>query len=378
MAAWRPAEVFPPGEFVREELEARNWTQADLAEILDRPPRVVSEIISAKRGISPDTAKGLAAAFGTSPELWLNLESAYQLWRNRGGEDEAVSRRAKIYGFAPIKDMVRRGWIEASTDVEILERRVLEFFEANNLDEAPKCVPHTARKSTSYGSITPAQCAWLLRAKRIAAAVQARPFSEAGLEPAIQALRHLLRDPQGVGQAPRILAEAGIRLVVIEPLPGTRIDGACLWDNDSPVIAMSLRFDRIDNFWFTLMHELAHVDARAEAIDIDLQRIDEGSERPETERAADAFASERLVPGHELDRFIAEVSPLYSTRKVEAFSEAVQIHPGIVVGQLQHRREIGWSSMRRALVPVRAWITDEAITDGWESTPRPRREARPA
>src|SRR5262245_28749675 len=71
-----PAEVFPPGEFIKEELEAREWTQADLAEILGRPPRLVSEIINGKRAISPETAKGLGEAFGTGAQFWMNLEGA--------------------------------------------------------------------------------------------------------------------------------------------------------------------------------------------------------------------------------------------------------------------------------------------------------------
>ncbi len=78
-----PAEVFRPGEFLREELEERGWTQAEFASILNRSPRLVNEIISGKRGITPETAKALGAALGTSPEYWLNLETAYRRWRAR-------------------------------------------------------------------------------------------------------------------------------------------------------------------------------------------------------------------------------------------------------------------------------------------------------
>jgi HTH-type transcriptional regulator/antitoxin HigA len=74
-----PAEVFPPGDFIREELVARRWTQKDLASVIDRPTQVVNEIINGRKSITAATAKQLAAAFGTSAELWLNLESAYQL-----------------------------------------------------------------------------------------------------------------------------------------------------------------------------------------------------------------------------------------------------------------------------------------------------------
>jgi HTH-type transcriptional regulator / antitoxin HigA len=70
-----------PGEFLREELKARGWTQADLADILRRPVSLVNKIITGKRGISAKTAWGLAAAFGTTPELWMKLETAYRLSR---------------------------------------------------------------------------------------------------------------------------------------------------------------------------------------------------------------------------------------------------------------------------------------------------------
>src|SRR5262245_14926950 len=93
----RPAEVFPPGEHLKEELEARGWTQADLADILGRPPRLISEIVTGKRSITPETAQGLGEALGTGPEYWMNLESLHQLAQSRVPSG-AVSQRAKIFG----------------------------------------------------------------------------------------------------------------------------------------------------------------------------------------------------------------------------------------------------------------------------------------
>lgn len=74
----RPAEVFPPGEFIKEELEARGWTPSDLAGLLGCSVRLVDEIIAGKRGITSETAQGLARAFGTSAQLFLNMESNYR------------------------------------------------------------------------------------------------------------------------------------------------------------------------------------------------------------------------------------------------------------------------------------------------------------
>lgn len=91
---FKPAEAFAPGEFVREELEARGWTQSDLARVLGRPLQTVNLIINGKKAITAETAKALGLAFGTRPELWLNLESAYQLAR-APDPDPAIVRRAK-------------------------------------------------------------------------------------------------------------------------------------------------------------------------------------------------------------------------------------------------------------------------------------------
>ena len=102
-----PAEVFPPGEVIREELEARGWSQAELADIMGRPPRVVSEIIAGKRAITPETAKGLGAAFGTGATIWINLEGSYQLSKTIH-DDQSVERRAKLYGKIPVNDLEAR------------------------------------------------------------------------------------------------------------------------------------------------------------------------------------------------------------------------------------------------------------------------------
>ena len=75
-----PAEIFPPGEYLREELESRGWTQSGLAERMRRPLRSINEIINGKKAITAETAIGLGDVFRTSAEYWLNLESAYRLF----------------------------------------------------------------------------------------------------------------------------------------------------------------------------------------------------------------------------------------------------------------------------------------------------------
>lgn len=366
MAMRRPAEVFSPGEFLRDELEERGWTQSDLADIVGRPIGTVNEIIKGKRKITPETAQGLSAAFGTSAEFWLNLETAYQLSKLKAGTGDEIAHRAKLYAKAPIKDMVRRGWIEPSDNVVVLESRLLRFLDISSLDDDLNVLHHAARKSSSYeDSLTPAQHVWLVRARQLARSVRANAYRDANITEAVRHLKALRRSTQDLREVPHMLSDAGIKFVIVQPLPGNRIDGACFWAEDSPVIAMSLRYDRIDNFWFVLMHELGHLERGIETLDIDLDAAKSDAEKPSTEREADAFAMEQLVPRRDMERFIAESQSRYSDRDIVAFAESIGVHPGIVVGQLHHRQELSFSSYRGMLEPVREVVAAAAVTDGW-------------
>jgi HTH-type transcriptional regulator/antitoxin HigA len=368
MTDLRPAEVFPPGEFLREELDARGWTQGDLAAILGRSVNGVNQIIMGKVGITPDTAQGLAAALGTSAQYWMQLDTAYQLWRTRKDDADLIARRALLYSIAPVKDIVSRGWVEPSDNLEVLEARVLKFLGMTSLHDPGGFFAHAARRSTPYDEPpSPLQRAWLCRARQLAHAVHADTFTRDNLNKALGRLAMLLQAPEELRHVPRIMSEAGIRFVIVEPLPGSKIDGACFWlDERSPVVALSLRFERIDHFWFVLMHELGHV-SRGDKVapDTDMEVAVSNPERPEAERLADKFAGDHLVPSQDLANFIARARPLYSTRHIEAFAKIVKVHPGIVVGQLQHHGEVRWDSFRKLLVPIRDRITATALTDGW-------------
>ena len=370
------AEAFPPGEFIQEELEARGWTQADLAYIMGRPPRVVSEVVAGKRSVSPQTANELGEAFGTEPQFWLNLEASYRLHRLSQSRDDDgnVSRRARLYSMAPIGQMVKRNWIEDSRNLDVLEGNVCEFLEIPSIDHDPIFLDHAARKSSSYSDISVGQLAWLFRAKHLAKAMGVGPFDRSQVSKAINALRSLAQSIEGVRHVPRVLDDAGIRFLVIEALPGTRIDGACFWlDQDSPVVALSLRYDRIDYFWHTIMHEIGHIKRgdgirnQLTALDVDLvgNKPLPAEDKPKHEVAADSLAVNWLVPQSELENFIRLIRPRYSKSKVREFAESIDVHPGVVVGQLQHKGEIGYAANREMLVRVRNDITEVALTDGW-------------
>jgi HTH-type transcriptional regulator / antitoxin HigA len=369
-----PAEVFSPGELIKDEIEARGWSQIELAEVLGRPGRLVSELIAGKRAITPETAKGLGQAFGTGAQFWLNMESSYQLSKVKSDSSNAVARRAKLYEMAPVKEMTRRSWIQPTDNIDVLEKSICNFYRKPSLDAQMPQLAHAARKGSSYEELTAPEEAWLYRVRQLAGAMEVKSFSGMAFAAVFGKLKTMLRDIDAVRQIPAVLAGAGVRFLIVETLPSTRIDGVCLWLNpNAPVIALSLRYDRIDAFWHTLLHECAHVQYNdgltEDIVDVDLvgDEAESSVAKPEAERKADEFASSFSIPRSELDGFIARVRPLFSKTRIQAFAAKVNVHPGLVVGQLQHRKMIPYSHSREMLARIRPILTEVALTDGFGS-----------
>lgn len=376
MGAFVPAEVFPPGVFIKEELAARGWTQADLAEIMERPVQMVNEIVRAKKRVTEETAKELEAAFGIEAEFWTRSEALYRL-RNSDPAPTTIARRAAIRKRVPLRLMTARGWLPASADVPELEVAVKDYLRIQSLEErAPFSM---AAKQTSYEEeLSATQEVWLFRVRQIAETMVIPNYSPIKLRQVIAQLRGLLASPEDVRHVPRLLAEAGVRLVVVERLPGLKIDGVCFWLSPTqPVIGMSLTRDRIDNFWFVVRHEIEHVlngdgsDGTVVIVDNDLDDARDVSER---ERRANAAAAEFCVPSEEMEDFIKRKNPLFTDENIRAFAATVGRHSGLVAGQLRKRLSAGslgekaWARFTSHLAKVRYAILETALVDGFGSS----------
>ena len=362
-------EIPPPGSFIQEELDARGWSQSDLAYILGVPTQSLNPIINGKRGISTEMAKSLGDAFNVSPVLFSNLQAAYDLQASRD-TDPGIARRARLQDHFPVREMVKRGWLEDTKDAGELEAQMAGFFRVREVAEVPY-LDHAAKKSRyEEKEIPPAELAWLFRVHQIARTMVLPKYSSQLLRKRLDALSALTVEPEEIRRVPAILEECGVRLIFVEKLPQAKIDGVCFWlDRKQPVIGMSLRFDRIDNFWFVIRHEIEHVLQRhgmnEEIIDdLEGEKAGQGDDLPEEERIANAAASEFCAPSAELNFFITRKHPYFSERDILGFAKAHKRHPGLVIGQI-HDKTKNYKLLRKHLVKVRQFITHLAPTDGW-------------
>jgi HTH-type transcriptional regulator/antitoxin HigA len=347
----RPFRSVLPGEILRDELEARGWTQGDFADITGKPIQAINEIIIGKKAITPETAVLFSDALGTSAEFWLNLESAYRLdrVRQRSSVESSVSRKARIYSLAPVKELMKRGWIKATDKIDELEKEVLKFLRLPDLEHLPAVAAHF--RTSNAGLIdSPSLIAWVRKVEMEAQKMSCPPFDRSKFKKALPGLRALSAMENGPDVAMRSLRKLGIRVVLVSHLPQTRVDGAAYWlDSSSPVIAISLRLDRIDNFWFTLMHEIGHLlespSSRKGYIDSNIEKEPEKEE----EKKANAFARDQLIPQNVWKDFVTNNSPYFSRLKVFVFARSIEVHPAVVVGRLQYEGVIPYTHFRNIL-----------------------------
>lgn len=349
-----PARLTPPGAVLRSELDARGWTQKDLAEILDRPPQVITEIIRGTKQITPETALELGAALGTSADIWTNLETAYrlQLARSRHTGSAIIARRAKVFDRLPIAEMIKRGWIRASKDIDELDRRACEFLGVRSIEEDTKTFA-SCRRSTQTEDAIAAQRAWVRRLEIVTSKQRTRTkFTPELLRAGLPEVRKLAENEADIAKVPALLNSFGVRFVVVHHLPKTRIDGAALLGESGPIVGVSLRYDRIDSFWFTLFHELAHLVLKHEGNHLDLDIHDKDATLAGDETQANELAAETLLSSRYYNEFVKNNRSLMSRDCVEDFARRQKIHPGIVVGRMQFEGVIPYSHFRSYLVKI--------------------------
>lgn len=363
-----------PGQLVEALLAERGWTQRTLSVVLGKGETTINKLVSGKQAVDAEMAILFEETFGEPAERFLDLQKSFELAQARivRRPDPSRANRALLYGDLPVAEMIKRGWINAESvrDTKNVDAGLVRFFGVNRTEDI-EVLPHAAKKTAVSTPATASQLAWLYRVRQIACDMLVPPYSKSALLSALPKLRSMAISPQGAELVPRTLMGCGVRYVIVESLSSAKIDGVCFWLNEkSPVIGMTLRFDRIDNFWFVLRHEIEHVlqcHGRGEAMldaQLEGEKAGVGPGVDDDEKVANLAAQEFLVPSSQINAFVARKAPFFSERDIVGFSKLMKVHPGIVAGQLQRITQ-RYDRFRDHLVNVRSIVIPNAYTDGW-------------
>jgi len=342
-----------PLEAIRFRMEQAGLTPRDLIPIFGSRAKV-SEVLSGKRQLTLSAARALHEHFGIPADVLLQPQV-----------NDEQSQTQVEYKRYPLKEMAKRGWVRDMPRIEEHAQELInELISRTGCDRAAAIGLYRKNDHARANAKTDPHAleAWCWQVLATANANLPRAaYAPGTVTPQfLRELAQLSWSNEGPKLAKEFLSQHGIPLVVLTHLPRTHLDGAALRLADGrPVVALTLRYDRIDYFWFSLLHEMAHVGLHlgstgcAGFVD-DLSLRDTGSaESDPREAEADEWAEEALIPRDIWTTSLVREAP--TPAAVEELARTLRIHPAIIAGRVRHEQRnykllshyVGMNEVRR-------------------------------
>lgn len=349
-APFAPDWVLPPGESISDLAEERGWTQGELAQRLGYSEKHVSQLITGKVPLSVDAAQRLERVLGSTMDFWLALEANY---RKHSARLDAAERHASWVPWLdelPLKELMDCGAVaktqRTAKNKPGLVEACLRFFGVASPDEWRAHyggMQMAFRRSRAEQSDVGAISAWLRLGEQQAEKLDGLKYDKARFENALRTIRGLTCEGPDVFEPHmrKLLHEAGVLLVLVPAIPRAHVSGVARWLSPTrPLIQLSLYGKTNDKFWFSFFHEAAHIllhaNTKEEKKSIFLDDPNAAHTDDPKEHEANLWAGNCLIP----EEYAPQLQYLRSKLDVTAFARDVGVHPGVVVGRLQHDKLI--------------------------------------
>lgn len=356
-------------QFIDEQLDKQGWSLLDLCTMLGGIPKSIgSKIKTGKQAPSFVQMAILAEIFEVSVQDIAVMRMAEETNNNK---NKAISdeqhKVIRTFKKVPVNELIRNKWASVRDRNDMAEmNRVMEPYV---IDIARSQV--LAHKTHADDTkLTLLQTAWVLRSRQLAREMTVvGAFEQSSLSDCIAELKQLMLSGNNVAKVPAVLSKSGIRLVLVE-CKNSKIDAACTWlDEKRPVIAMTLRFDRADNFWFVLRHEIAHIEQGYSAVTTVDYDMGSGNQTKELEIEANTKAQEFCAPSYLVDKFIQQANGRLSETSVESFARENGILPAVLAGQIRHKLS-KYNILAKLITSFRKELLGNApVVDGWGIMP---------
>jgi len=345
-----PGYAVHPGELLLDEIQAMEMKQSFVAKQLGMKNSQLNEIIKGKRGINATIALRLEVLFGINAQYWMNAQSSYQIDKIRVAKrrDETIYSLEKMKHIAsdvPLQYFRKQGALDGDPIDEL--KTVEQIYGGVSVADIQGVIKEKTfayfRKSSKLKVDVVNLVGWVQLAKFNLANETVGDFSLAREGEVLEDLKVVIAENVDVlNRCKIVLSSFGIKLGFLERSPQAPVDGLAFYSGGKPAITMTLRHKRLDNFAFTLFHELGHVfrhlqEGGKDLIDFsEKNEGDAGMERMEIE--ADKFAIEALIPENVWLEFIGNVPKGVKERDqvLIELAEKVGVHPSIALGRWSH------------------------------------------
>jgi len=323
-----PIELPDPLEAIQFRMDEQGLKQRNLIPFIGSKSKV-SEVLAGKRPLTVSMIRALHDGLGIPIEVLLQEPAR-----------DIEHQKEVVWEKFPLKEMAKRGWFKA-TPKELRgdsKSLFLKFFEPlGDIESVPIFCRRTIVERSGKSMDKYALWAWTARVLTRAKSVELSSYNDRTVDNEfLKQIAQLSFSREGPIEAQKSLAEHGIALIVEPHLPKTHLDGAAMLSSDGrPIIGLTIRHDRIDNFWFNLMHELTHIWKHLKSSDeVFVDDLDSHPGKDPREIEADRLAGEILIP-----RRIWKRSDAFRQRTPGAIQELalrLKIHPAIIAGRIRH------------------------------------------
>jgi HTH-type transcriptional regulator/antitoxin HigA len=347
---FQPDWASPPGETISQVLDEKNISIANFGKAIGLSIRATKDLIKGNLSITTDIAKELQMSIGSTKSFWLKREVEYQEDKNR--KSQFLEERKDWVSKFPYSDMSKFGWLKEARKFEEKERELFDYFDVKGLNEwyqkfGGLISEVSFRTSRSFDSQPESVICWLFQAELLSRKNTCSPWNKSLLREQLDSLRSLSRnyDPKVfIPEIEQILKKSGVTLSIIPTPQRCRASGATFFnDSGRPVIVLSFRYLSDDHFWFSLFHEIGHLLLHCkEKLFVELKN-DENKDGEE--REANEFSGKILIP----KEFQEEFGNLSAARwrNIIRFAKKIGVSPGIVVGQLQHKKILNHNQLNK-------------------------------
>lgn len=337
-----------PGNQLLMELNGRGLSQKDLADAIDKPTPMINEIIKGNRRFSAEMSALIGIALDMPSDFWINLQVQYEISRVKQEEQFDIKAQS-IRDWNRLKEIINVGYLkkkfELTNDTIECVNKIFSYFGVNNINEfdnkAQSLFTAFYRKSERSQIDSINLLTWIMISKHDSESYPGKisKFDRRKEKELISELNNVfLLNTDTIYKTTAILEKYGIKYLTEEKLDKLPIDGYSFWLGDNPTIVMTKRFDRIDNYAFTLMHEIGHVfmhlspSQKNDSIDI---YIDE--QREKLEKQADDYAVQGLLGDAPISELYTRYkNPFAADSEIIRFAKQYNIHRSIIAGQYRN------------------------------------------
>ena len=343
------APVSPdPIEAILFRMDQQNMSKKDLVPYMGTISKV-SEILSRKRPLSLSMIRKL--------HVGLHIPAEVLIGGSQDADIDLSSEPQYNYARFPLLEMFERGhFVDFKGGIkqlrEYAEDLVRQFMRGSfGVGAYPALLRAPLHQSGSRVMDEYALLVWRICVLKKARSLKLSTAYRQGIITGewLRDLAKLSRFEQGPRLAQEFLADSGVALIIEPHYKKTYLDGAAMLDGALPIVALTLRHDRLDNFWFALMHELVHIQKHLKQSHLFIaDNLDDKTRSSKAEHEADRGARDALIPAVDWEGSVVRVTP--STESVIALAHKLRIHPAIVVGRARY--EAGnWRLLTRLLGP---------------------------